>query len=226
MWYLCFRSYIVNVAPIMTLWFVGFLHADQMLHESYKGPALVTFLQLVIVPSCILLVDCEKSSTPSDIERVSQGLQATLILQESRHNYVCWHASPGAHITVVSKLQDNTQHGTDCPISKQPIWGTKSITRRKTQLSHACRMCKRQTVELWDILCAGHGSHGSQETDVQTRLSHASKMCMRQSDFETDCLTLRQTVWLWYSRSRRCMRQTVWLQHRTCARQGSHWDKL
>lgn len=42
-----------------------------MLHESYSDPALVTFLQLVTIPSGILLADFRQSSTPSDTESVT-----------------------------------------------------------------------------------------------------------------------------------------------------------
>lgn len=121
MWNLCFRSYIVNVPPIVTIPFVGLLHADQCCMSPIVIPHLSHFCSWSQF-HCASFWRTSKRAAHRLTLRVSQGLQATLILQELRYNYVRWHASPGAHITVVSQLQDNSQHGTDCPISNQPVW--------------------------------------------------------------------------------------------------------
>lgn len=115
---------------------------------------------------------------------------------------------------MVSQLQDNSQHGTDCPISNQPVWlqgrlsnidsvytqwdrvyrrsrGTKSTTRRKTQLSRACRMCKRQTV--WPQYRLSHFETYCVQDTARKRLisrhDFYKPRCAsdRLSDFETDC---------------------------------------
>lgn len=102
------------------------------------------------------------------------------------------------------------QSSIDCPTSRHTVCRTRlaSDLCPDTTFSHASRMCTGQTVWLRDTLCATQGWHWT--------------------NYETDCLTLRQSVRKESRQqkshkiqtqvshvSRMCMRTTVWL-----------WDSL
>ena len=190
---------------------MGLLHADR----RYMSPIVILHLSKFCSWSqfhCAPFWRTSKRAAHRLILRMSQGLQATLILQKLRYNYVRWHASPGAHITVVSQVQGNSQHGTDCPISKQSIWLQGRLSNIETECTDRVKAPKvsQDARNNFHVLagCARH-KLSDLHTDCltlrhtvrRTRLARdwfPDKTYTCQQDVHgTDCLSSRQSVWLW-----------------------------
>ncbi len=145
------------------------------------------------------------------------------ILIQIRHKFFMLFAWNSQSDFKTYRVQDRARIGrgyeTDCLTSRQSgkrSQDNTSVTRLKTQVWHASKMCIGQTVYMWerlfeyqtDCLTSRHclqkysrqkKYHTVWSIDSMQLKAHMGQTVWiwdRLSNFETDCLTLTQIVWL------------------------------